>query len=171
MVRLVQTVHLFCTYIAPAVTLSPNGPKQDSTWPTSPRTFILCVQNIFRVYALFDTNSTPILRQDQHYLQTRWNELPLEPRHLGVPSGACKTISKQMVRSAQTMHLYCTDTNTVSKWTEMRFHLTHSCRSSIGYVQDDFSSLWYIRHKPRSCVKISTISKSPQTSFHLSLIT
>jgi hypothetical protein len=27
MVRLVQTVHLFCTYIAPALTLFPNGPK------------------------------------------------------------------------------------------------------------------------------------------------
>jgi hypothetical protein len=23
------------------------------------------------------------------------------------------------------MHLSCTDTNTVSKWTEMRFHMTH----------------------------------------------
>jgi len=38
-------------------------------------------------------------------------ELPLEPRHLVVPSGASKTISKPMVRLAQTMHLSCTDTN------------------------------------------------------------
>jgi hypothetical protein len=36
------------------------------------------------------------------------------------------------------MHLYCTDTNTVSKQTEMRFHMTHSPRSSIGCAQLDF---------------------------------
>ena len=33
------------------------------------------------------------------------NELPAEPRHLGVPSSAYKTISDPMVRSAQTVHL------------------------------------------------------------------
>jgi hypothetical protein len=130
-----------CTYIAPTLTLSPNGPKRDSTWPT----------------------------------------------HLGVPSGASKTISEHMVRLVQTtqlscvkistmskwtqaslhlslvtwstiecvqndfwaystfcanrapiLHPYCTDTNTVSKRIEMRFHMTHSPRSSIWYVQDDF---------------------------------
>jgi hypothetical protein len=43
-----------------------------------------------------------------------------------------------MVHSAQTVHLYCTDSKTVSKRTEMRFHMTHSPRSSIGCVQDDF---------------------------------
>jgi hypothetical protein len=32
------------------------------------------------------------------------NELPVEPSHLGGPSGASKTISKPMVRLAQTMH-------------------------------------------------------------------
>jgi len=30
-----------------------------------------------------------------------------------------------MVRLAQTMHLSCTDTNTVSKWKEVRLHMTH----------------------------------------------
>jgi hypothetical protein len=49
----------------------------------------------------------------------------LEPRHVGVPSGAFKTISKPTVRLAQTVHLSYTDTNTVSKRTEMRFHMTH----------------------------------------------
>jgi hypothetical protein len=38
------------------------------------------------------------------------------------------------------MHLYCTDTNSVSKRTEMTFHMTHSPRSSIGCVQHDFWS-------------------------------
>ena len=43
------------------------------------------------------------------------NELPFEPRHLVVPSGASKTICKPMVHLAQTMHQSCTDTDTVSK--------------------------------------------------------
>jgi hypothetical protein len=30
-----------------------------------------------------------------------------------------------VVRSVQTVHLSCTDTNIVYKWTEMRFHMTH----------------------------------------------
>jgi hypothetical protein len=63
-------------------------------------------------------NHAPILRQDLHYLQMDRNEHPLEPRHLGVPSGAFKTISEHTVCLAQTVHLSCTDTNTVSKQTE-----------------------------------------------------
>ena len=35
------------------------------------------------------------------------NKHPLEPHHLGVPSGASKMISKLMVRLAQTVHLSC----------------------------------------------------------------
>jgi hypothetical protein len=31
------------TYLAPILTLSPNGPKWDSTWPTSPRSSIGCI--------------------------------------------------------------------------------------------------------------------------------
>ena len=39
--------------------------------------------------------------------------------------GASKLISKHMVYSLQLMHLSCTETNIVSKWTEARFHMTH----------------------------------------------
>jgi hypothetical protein len=53
------------------------------------------------------------------------NELPFEPRHLGVPSDASKMISEPMVHLAQTMHLSCTKTNTISKQTETRFYMTH----------------------------------------------
>jgi hypothetical protein len=44
---------------------------------------------------------------------------------LRVPLGASKAISEPMLRLAQTMHLSCTHTNTVSKRTETRFHTTH----------------------------------------------
>jgi hypothetical protein len=53
------------------------------------------------------------------------NKLLVEPRHLGVPLGASKMISKPVVRFARTVHLSCTDTNTASKQTEMRFQKTH----------------------------------------------
>jgi hypothetical protein len=69
------------------------------------------------------------------------NQLPFEPRHLGVPSGASKmisephhlgvlsgaskTISEAMVCLAQTVEISCPDTNTTSKQTEMRFYMTH----------------------------------------------
>jgi hypothetical protein len=52
-------------------------------------------------------------------------ELSHEPRHLKVPSGASNTISKPMVRLAQIVHLSCTDTNTIFKWKEVRFHMIH----------------------------------------------
>jgi hypothetical protein len=39
--------------------------------------------------------------------------------------GAFKMISECTVRLVQTVHLSYTDTNTVSKRTEMRFHMTY----------------------------------------------
>jgi hypothetical protein len=72
--------------------------------------------------SLFGANRAPILSQNYYYLQTFQNELPLEPRHIGVPSGASKMISVPMVCLAQTMHLSFTDTNTFCKRTETRFY-------------------------------------------------
>jgi hypothetical protein len=57
MVRLAQTVHLS----ALTLTLSPNGKKWDSTWSTSPRSTIVCIQNDFQAYGTFDANREPIL--------------------------------------------------------------------------------------------------------------
>jgi hypothetical protein len=57
----------------------------------------MCVQNEFQAYGIFGANCAPILRQDYHYLQTDRNGLPLEPRQLGVSSGASKTIYDPMV--------------------------------------------------------------------------
>jgi hypothetical protein len=138
------------------LTLSQNRSKRDSTWLTSPRSSIGCLQYYFWAYGMFDANCALILHQEYHYRQTDRTELPLEPRHLGVPSSASKMISMPMVRSLQTLHLSCTNTNTVSKWTKTRFHTTH---------------ITYELHRVRpklfmhlSCVKISTISKRTEQS-------
>jgi hypothetical protein len=39
--------------------------------------------------------------------------------------GASKMISEPMVRSAQTVHLCCTDANSISNRTKTRFRMTH----------------------------------------------
>jgi hypothetical protein len=52
------------------------------------------------------------------------NEIPHDPRHLGVPSGVSKTISEPMLRSAQTVDLTCVKISTIYEWTDSSFHLT-----------------------------------------------
>jgi hypothetical protein len=52
------------------------------------------------------------------------NELPLDPHHVGVPSGVSKMIFKPRVRWTQTVHLSCVEINTITKLTKRSFHLT-----------------------------------------------
>jgi hypothetical protein len=52
------------THLAPRLTLSSNRLKRSSTWPTSPRSTIGCVQNDFWAYGTFGANHTPNLRLD-----------------------------------------------------------------------------------------------------------
>jgi hypothetical protein len=53
------------------------------------------------------------------------NRAPPDPHHLGVPSGTSKTIYEPVVYLTQPEHLSFTDTNTISKQIETRFHMTH----------------------------------------------
>jgi hypothetical protein len=53
------------------------------------------------------------------------NELPIDQRHLEVPSEVPKKISMPVVHSAQTVNLSCAYINTISNGNEMSFHLTH----------------------------------------------
>ena len=112
------------TYLPPTLTLSPNGPKQDSTRPTSPRSSIGCAQTDFQAYGTFGANRATIWHRREHCLQIDQNEIAHDPRHLGVPSGESKMISEPMVRLAQTAHLSCVKISTISKRTEMSFHLS-----------------------------------------------
>jgi hypothetical protein len=54
------------------------------------------------------------------------NEFALDPRHVGVPSVPPKMISEPMVRSAQTLHLFCVEVNTISNQTETILHLIYA---------------------------------------------
>jgi hypothetical protein len=96
-------------------------------------------------------------------------ELPLEIRHLGVRSGVFNTISKPMLRLAQIMHQFCTDTNTVS---ERSTHDPRHLGDPSGAYKMIFEPMvcsTQSMHLP--CVKIGTISKRTESSFHLSLVT
>jgi hypothetical protein len=78
----------------------------------------------------------------------RPNRAPPDTRHLGIPSGASKTVYGPTIRLTQTEHLSCPDTNTVSKQIETRFHMTHVTLGFHRLPPILFSSLWYVRRKP-----------------------
>ena len=100
------------------------------------------------------------------------NELPFDARHLGVPLGASKTIFEPMVRLAQTVHLSCTNTNTISKRIETRFHMTHVTKEFRLVHPKLFLSLWYIRCKPCNYLAPTlTLSKRIETRFHMTHVT
>jgi hypothetical protein len=134
LVRSTQTLHLSCVKIS---TIS-NDLTQASTWALSPRSTIGCVQNDFRAYGMFSTIHAPILHRHQHYLQIDQNKILHDPCHLGAPSGASKAISKNLVRSSQTMHLSCIKISTISNKLNHASTWALSPRSIIGRVQNDF---------------------------------
>jgi hypothetical protein len=110
---------------------------------------------------MFEANRAPMLHQDYHYLQTDRIWLPLEPHRLGVPSGMSKMISEQMVCSVSTVHLSCTYTNTVSKWTKTKIpHDPRHLRVPSGASKTIYEPMVHsVQTVHLSCVKISTISK------------
>jgi hypothetical protein len=97
-VRSAQTMQLSCVKNS-AIS---NELSQASTWASSPRSNIGCVQNHFWAYGMFSTN----------------------------------------------LHLSCTDTNTISKWTKTRFHMTHVTLEFHWVRPKWFLRLWYVRYKP-----------------------
>jgi len=76
------------------------------------------------------------------------NEIPHDPHHLGVPSGASKTISEPMVRSAQTVHRSCIKISTISKRTETSFQLSFVTLVYHRVCPKRYLWLWYVWRKP-----------------------
>jgi hypothetical protein len=81
------------------------------------------------------------------------NELPLDPRHVGVPLGVSKMISQPMVRSARTMHLSCAEISTISKQTKMTFHLTHITYEFDWVCAERFACLLHVQ--PKLCIYLA----------------
>jgi hypothetical protein len=76
------------------------------------------------------------------------NKLLLMTHHLGVPSVLSKTILEPMVCLAQTVHLPCTNTNTVSKHTKTRFDMTDVTLEFHRVRPKWFLTLLYVQRKP-----------------------
>jgi hypothetical protein len=99
------------------------------------------------------------------------NELALDPRHVGVPSGGSKMITKPMVRSVQTVHLSCTDINTTSIWTKTSLNpfdlgVPSAVPKTISEPIARSAQTTY-----PSCVKINTVSKWTEMSYHFIHVT
>jgi hypothetical protein len=56
-------------------------------------------------------------------------------------------ISRPVVHSTQTVHLPCTEINTISKQTKTSFHLTHVTLEYHRVRPKWFPGLWYVLHK------------------------
>jgi hypothetical protein len=117
--------HKSCTNLVPIVTLYPKRKKWDSTWPTSPKSSIGCIQNDF--LSLWSDR-----RIARTYLASRSALSPKGPKRASTwassPSGTIfwsKMIYEPMVRLVQTVHLSCIDGHIVSKRKEERFHMIH----------------------------------------------
>ena len=76
------------------------------------------------------------------------NEIPHDPRLLGVQSGASKMIFEPMVRSAQTKYRSCVKISTICKRTEMSFQLSFVTLEYHRVHPKRYMSLWYIWRKP-----------------------
>ena len=146
-----------CTYLT----------ERDSTCPTSPRSSIWCIQNDFpSLWYVWHQPCTHLVSRLASSPNAR-NELRLDPLHLGVPSGASKTISDPMVHLVQTVHLSCTDTNTISKERSEIPHDPHHLGVPSGaakMISEPIVRSTQTVHL--SFIKIGTISERTETSFH-----
>ena len=113
-------------------------------------------------------NHAPIFHRHKQCLQIERSEIPHDPRHLGVQSGALKMIFEPMVRSKQTVHLSYVKISTISKWTETNLHLILLTSEHHWVRPKRFLSLWYIWRQPCSyLIWTQTISKWTETRFHM----
>jgi hypothetical protein len=101
------------------------------------------------------------------------SEISHDPHHLGVSKGASKMISKPMVYSTQTVHLYSVKISTIYERIETSFHLS-------------LVTSWYHRVRPKwfsepmvrlaqtmhlSSTDTNTICKRKQARFHMTHVT
>jgi hypothetical protein len=112
-------------------------------------------------------NCAPIWRRDSHYLQIDQNEVPLDSRHLRILLGAPKMIFEPVARSAQTVHLYCIEINSISEENEMSFHLTHVTYLPLRLIES--KQTWCPWYVPLGAAKnISVPVKHSAQTVHLS---
>jgi hypothetical protein len=93
----------------------------------------------------------------------RPNRAPPDPRHLGVPLGASKTIYEPMVRSVQTVHLSSIKISTTRPSSPM------STLASSKTIYEPIVRLTQTEHL--SFIDANTVSKQIETRFHMTHVT
>ena len=101
------------------------------------------------------------------------NELPVELRHLGVPSGASKMISEPMVRSTQTVHLSCVKISTMSKKdrNELPLQPCHLVEPSSASKMFSKPMVRLALTMHLSCTDTNNVSKEKEVRFHITHVT
>jgi hypothetical protein len=99
------------------------------------------------------------------------SEIPNDPSHLVVPSGASKRISKPMVRSTQTVHLTCVKISSISKQTELSLEPHHlGVPSGVSpMISEQMVCLVPTMHL--SCNNSNIVSKDKEVRFHKTNVT
>jgi hypothetical protein len=135
-----------CTYLAPKLILSPNGPKWDSTWPTPPRSFHQVDPKQF--LSMLYVRHKPCI-----YLGSR---LTLSPNGLNwasnwasAPRSTIRCIQKRFLGRWYVWRKPCTYLASTLTWSlNTRFHMTHVALVFHQVRPKQFLSLWYGQRKP-----------------------
>jgi hypothetical protein len=101
------------------------------------------------------------------------NEIPHDPRHLGVPSGASKIISEPIVRSKQTVHLSCIKIGIISKTDGIDLPLEpRHLGVPLGAAKMISKPLVHLAQTMhQSCTDTNTVSKQTEMRFHMTHVT
>jgi hypothetical protein len=115
-----------------------------------------------------DWNDLPI---DLRHLGV-WNELPLDQCHWEVPSSVPEKFSMPIVHLAPILDLSCTYINTI-QMDENEFPLDQCHLEVPSRVPEKISMpvVHSMQTMHLSCAKINTISKRTETCFHLAHVT
>jgi hypothetical protein len=158
-----------CRYLAPTQTLSPNRPKWDSIWPTSPRSSIGCIQNDFWAYGMFGGKPCTFITLCPNRLNQAFTWASSPRRTIGCVQNDFWAYGMFDANSGPILHRHehylQTDQN------ENPHDPRHPGVPS-GVSQTFFEPMARSAQTVHlSCVRISTISKQTKSSFHLILIT
>ena len=100
------------------------------------------------------------------------NEIPHDPRHLGVPSGASRRISEPMVRSVQTVHLSCVKiTLSLNGPKDLPLDPRHLGVPSGAFKTISKPLVHYAQTIHLSCTNTNTVSKRTRIRFHMTHVT
>jgi hypothetical protein len=136
-----------CTYLVSRLLLFPNGPKWASTWASAPSSTISASKTIFE--------SMVLLAQPCTYLALTLTLSPNGSKRASTwaswPRSTIGCIQNNLWAYGTfgaTMHLSCTNTNTICKQTEMSFYLRFINKEYHRVRPKWFLSLGYVRCKP-----------------------